>query len=107
MIAKGRDVEAQPVRDLINRQALIQRRNGSALHQVAGVEIEARGAVGALLADGGREIGESAHALIVGQEMRVEIVRVKNRKRTDVLRQSRQSAKRRSARKPHTPTSAR
>jgi len=38
------------------------------------------------LANGGGEIGEAAHALIIRKEMGVQIVGMKNRERADVLR---------------------
>ena len=67
-------VEPHQVSDFVNRRSVENGRNRGSLDQVAGVQIQARGAVFALVSHGRGKICESASARIVGKKMRVQIV---------------------------------
>jgi hypothetical protein len=81
MIAESGDVDAQQVRDLIYWRAVEERRNRSSLDQIAGIEVQASRAVRFLLPDGRRQTGKPASLAIVGNQVRMQIIRMKNGER--------------------------
>ena len=89
VIADAGHVEPHQVSDLIDRLSVENGRNRSSPDQVAGVEIQAGRAVFALMTDSGGEVGESTAAHIIREQMRVEIVRMKDGEMADVLRPQR------------------
>jgi hypothetical protein len=54
------------------------------LHEVAGVEEQAAGAIFTLVSDGGHELGETALAALGGREVGMQIVGVKDGERPDI-----------------------
>jgi len=83
VVAERCGVDAHSVGDFIDGKAVVKRGNGSSLDQVAGIEIEAGGAVFALVPDGPGDVGETTEAAIVGKQVSVEIVGVEDGERDE------------------------
>ena len=80
---------AQKVGDFEDGQAVEDGGDGRALRDVAGIEQDAIGTVGALAADHGGEVGEAALIVLQRHETRMEVVRVENGEGADLRGQRR------------------
>ena len=78
VVAEGEGVEAEEVGDFEDGGGFVDGGDGGALGEVAGVEEDAVGAVFALLADDGGEVGEAAVVVGEGGEAGVEVVGVED-----------------------------
>ena len=65
VIAEGGNINTHQIGDFVDGKATVNRGNGGSLHQVAGIEIETRRTVLALIAHGPCHVRETAQAAIV------------------------------------------
>jgi len=84
VIAERGDVDVQEICKLVDRFAMEDGGDGRALDEIAGVEVDARRAVSALIAQHGGEICEASHAVAVRLQVGVKVVRVEDGERADV-----------------------
>jgi hypothetical protein len=78
VIAQSRGVKTEQIGDLEDRQPVEDGRDGRALHQVSGVQQDAVGAAGALVADGRGQVGEASLMGIRRRYVGVQVVGVEN-----------------------------